>query len=928
MWEAVHGFVGAAVRSPRLVLRALGVLLFIAAAVSIISTDLQAQTIWNGYAGSNSVQINYATSAAQGVVPLISLSVGGASPANFMFDTGSTGIEVSESVFCANNTKQCTNGTFTDTGSILGYAKITLTSSGATGTGFYVNTTVTINNSNGTPMAMATVPVLIAPGFRQAGVGFGRPETANGLQLYTDSSLTTPITGPNGQLYGRALNPLLNLTQLNVGSGLAPISSSIAPGYVVTQNAVYLGLKPSQVSGTQGLNGPLVSLTALAQPASGATSTFATNSTYAQNATQFDWQTPPMLMQVSNNAVGLNGNYYGSVVVDTGLAIGIITNGGTVINGSTCLSNTGTATGCVNQALVQSALHSATPTNIAISLGGAGGSGSPPAQFVYVFQGVCNTPSTTGCGPSGTKYDGNEATINGQKTKLLIGDQSSQMIPMYPTSGGDSSTNGYAGTNSGFSDANSAAAFLNTGVNFLSYFNVVYDPVNGFIGYVPISNASAPAGLVSVTPVLALQGTQLPIPDGTIVPWSVYLFTSTGQQTAQISAPVDVVLSVENGGTATFNGPISSDTICTNSSCSTSLSTGLVLSSGTFVLNNAINTYTGATTVQSGATLIVNGSIASSNGSTSTMCPGMTVALSGLTVCPGGTVGGMGTLPTTTIYGALSPGNSIGTITVQGNLTFGPTGTYVVELGPKAADHTHVSGTATLAGTVLAAFRPDTYKREHYTLLHAEGGLGGTTFNALSTSGLPLNFDAALSYTPTDVMLDLTAHLGRDEKLPRHHKSIADAISNVFNANGDLPPQFQALFNLTGGNLVNALSLISGEAATGAQQGAFQLGNQFLGIMLDPFVDGRAGLGGSDIPALGFAPGRKELPDDIALAYAQVLKAPPKPPSFEQRWSVWGGAYGGTNRTTGDPQVVGSHDLSARAAGFTAGSTITLRAIR
>jgi outer membrane autotransporter protein len=35
---------------------------------------------------------------------------------------------------------------------------------------------------------------------------------------------------------------------------------------------------------------------------------------------------------------------------------------------------------------------------------------------------------------------------------------------------------------------------------------------------------------------------------------------------------------------------------------------------------------------------------------------------------------------------------------------------------------------------------------------------------------------------------------------------------------------------------------------------------------------------------------------------------------------VWGGAYGGDNRTDGDAAVVGSHDLSARAAGFAAGA--------
>ena len=176
-----------------------------------------------------------------------------------------------------------------------------------------------------------------------------------------------------------------------------------------------------------------------------------------------------------------------------------------------------------------------------------------------------------------------------------------------------------------------------------------------------------------------------------------------------------------------------------------------------------------------------------------------------------------------------------------------------------------------------------------------------------------------MSYTETDVGLDLFAHLGRDVNLPRQHNGIADAISNVFNTRGDLPANFAALFNLSGADLVNALASISGEAATGAQQGAFQLANQFLGVMLDPFVEGRRGQGVTDGPALDFAPDREPLPDDLALAYAKALKAPPKPRPFEQRWSVWAASYGGTNRTTGDPLVTGSHDLSARAVGSTAG---------
>src|SRR5262249_35233110 len=165
--------------------------------------------------------------------------------------------------------------------------------------------------------------------------------------------------------------------------------------------------------------------------------------------------------------------------------------------------------------------------------------------------------------------------------------------------------------------------------------------------------------------------------------------------------------------------------------------------------------------------------------------------------------------------------------------------------------------------------------------------------------------------------------------LSGNQANVANALNAFFNNGGTLPPNFVTIFGLTGANLANALTLLSGEAATGGQQVAFQLTNQFLGIMLDPFVDGRnpfGGIGGGG--AIGFAPEREELPDDIALAYAKLLKAPapslPSPASggglgWGQRWSVWGAGYGGSNRTSGDPAVGGSHDLSARTAGGPAG---------
>jgi autotransporter-associated beta strand protein/T5SS/PEP-CTERM-associated repeat protein len=338
---------------------------------------------------------------------------------------------------------------------------------------------------------------------------------------------------------------------------------------------------------------------------------------------------------------------------------------------------------------------------------------------------------------------------------------------------------------------------------------------------------------------------------------------------------------------------------------------------GTLILTGA-STYTGATTID-GGTLIVNGSIANST----------------VTVNAGGRLGGTGTLGNTIINGGtLSPGNSIGTLTVNGNLTMTAAASYLVEISPTNADRTNVAGTATLAGIVQAVFAAGSFMTRNYTILSATGGRGGT-FSALTTANLPAGFSASLSYTATDATLNLTAALGALTILgvPNapggsgapacafsvNQCNVANALNTFFNNGGALPPAFVNIFGLTGVNLGNALTLLSGEAATGAQQAAFQLTNQFLGIMLDPFVDGRSGAAGTGGPALGFAPGREELPDDIALAYSKILKAPPKPASFEQRWSVWGAGYGGGNRTSGDPAVVGSHDLSARTAGGTAG---------
>ena len=138
---------------------------------------------------------------------------------------------------------------------------------------------------------------------------------------------------------------------------------------------------------------------------------------------------------------------------------------------------------------------------------------------------------------------------------------------------------------------------------------------------------------------------------------------------------------------------------------------------------------------------------------------------------------------------------------------------------------------------------------------------------------------------------------------PTNVVNVAAGIDNAVLNGATVPTSFVPLYALTGTALSGALTQLSGEAATGAQRGAFLLTNQFLSTMLDPFVYGGGSIGRG--PALGFASEREALPEDVALAYAKAVKAPvyKAPPPSERRWNVWAGSYGGYNQADGDPAV-------------------------
>lgn len=167
---------------------------------------------------------------------------------------------------------------------------------------------------------------------------------------------------------------------------------------------------------------------------------------------------------------------------------------------------------------------------------------------------------------------------------------------------------------------------------------------------------------------------------------------------------------------------------------------------GNFILSGT-NSYTGNTNV-SGGTLSVNGSIASS---------------AVVFVNNGGTLGGNGTVATTIVGngGAIGPGNSIGTLTVNGDVTFNNGSTYSVEVNSAgAADKLVVNGTATINADATLAVRPFnvgetgvTYgATTTYTILTATGGVNGRFSNVTDTFAF---LDATATYAANSVTLTL-----------------------------------------------------------------------------------------------------------------------------------------------------------------------------
>lgn len=274
-------------------------------------------------------------------------------------------------------------------------------------------------------------------------------------------------------------------------------------------------------------------------------------------------------------------------------------------------------------------------------------------------------------------------------------------------------------------------------------------------------------------------------------------------------------LSMGGGTTLTITGNAST-------TFSGSSSTGTISYEGSGLLN-----LTSSGTLTLTALNVLSGSVAA-NGS----APGV---IAPITVSTTGTLKGSGFITGNVAInsgGKISPGNSIGTITITGALALGAGSTTVIELDPTTTSLISVTGMTSInpSANLQITVNPGLYAEgTTYTILTSGGGVVGTFASPILFTGTSLPF--SISYPGNAVVLQLLAPAGAvpTTDLTGNSLVIADYIN-------DLPDSYLAIIApilgpLSGAELDKALMMISPSrnsfSTYSAQTAAFSV-NQIL----------------------------------------------------------------------------------------------------
>lgn len=175
----------------------------------------------------------------------------------------------------------------------------------------------------------------------------------------------------------------------------------------------------------------------------------------------------------------------------------------------------------------------------------------------------------------------------------------------------------------------------------------------------------------------------------------------------------------------------------------------------------------------------------------------------------GGTLSGYGTIASLTNAGTVVSGSGAGGgLKVSNNFSNGAGATLAVGLGPNAGPNVHVTGTATLGGTLKVSNNGPLTGNDTFTVLTANQGRQGVFANTI----LPqLAFvDAAVGYDPNNVTVSFTRNqtgFGSVAQTP-NQRAVAGALGGI-DPNSSL---YGALLGLTADEAAAAFKQLSGDS--------------------------------------------------------------------------------------------------------------------
>lgn len=173
----------------------------------------------------------------------------------------------------------------------------------------------------------------------------------------------------------------------------------------------------------------------------------------------------------------------------------------------------------------------------------------------------------------------------------------------------------------------------------------------------------------------------------------------------------------------------------------------------------------------------------------------------------GGLLRGTGTLGDTRVEGIIAPGNSIGTLNVDGDYVQTASGVYLAELAPGgASDLVRVTGTATLDGTLKAL--PEAgiyYLGEQFQVIQADGGVQGRFATADFTAFSPF-LQFGLAYAANGINVEVTrGQLLATAATTANQRAVAGAADTLAVGQG-LPQPLTLLFPQQVGGALDGLS--------------------------------------------------------------------------------------------------------------------------